>query len=129
MALLLGFVGLNVLLHQSFQRGIGGPEGASQLMMWVVVVGIVTYPLLRADLDMGYWFSFFTGLLSIAFLGLIGTGAVGPPTPAAGSAIGFVLGPVAYAAYAIVLLATTYLARPDRDKAADAVRPTGNVSS
>lgn len=115
-ALLLGFIGLNVLLHQSFIRGVGFvPDGASQLMMWVAVVGIVSYAVLRHDLTAGYWLSFLTGVLFLVFVGIIGSGLLGP-LPSGGPLIGFVLGPVAQVVYAIVLIGSTYMALRERDK-------------
>lgn len=109
-ALLLGFIGLAVLLHQAFVQGTGFvPQGASQLMMWVVVVGIVGYATLRQDLTVGYWLSSLTGILYLAFTGATMSGLLGP-LPSGGPAIGFVLGPVAQGAYAIVLIVAAYLA-------------------
>jgi hypothetical protein len=112
-ALLLGYVALNVLLHQAFVRGVGASDGAAQLMMWVAVVGVVSYAALRQELDAGYWLAFLTAILSVAFNGLIGSGVLGiVPTEASG--VGFVLGPVAHVAYALVLFVATYLALRER---------------
>lgn len=107
-ALLLGFIGYNVLLHQAFIRGIGAPEGASQLMMWVAVVGLVSFSAISSGLTPGYRLAALTGLLSLVFTGIIGAGILGPP--ASGPVIGFVLGPVANAVYAIVLIVAAYMA-------------------
>jgi hypothetical protein len=124
-ALLLGYVGLNVLLHQSFVRGIGGVEGAAQPMMWIAVVGVVSYATLRRDHPAGYWLSYLTGALGLAFNGLIGSGAVGI-VPTEGSGVGFVLGPVAHVAYAVVLIAATYLAARERRGPGDATPASGD---
>jgi len=108
-ALLLGFVGYNVLLHQAFVRGIGAPEGASQLMMWVAVASLVAYSVARSGLTAGYWLAAGTGLLSLVFNGVIGSGVLGS-LPNDGLSIGFVLGPAANALYAVVLVVVGYLA-------------------
>lgn len=118
-ALLLGFVVLAALLHQSFVQGAGFvPAGASQLMMWVAVVGVVGYVALRQDLAVGYWLSFLTGVLYVASAGIIVSGLLGP-LPEGGPAIGFVLGPVAQVAYAVLLLVVTYVALRERGDASD----------
>lgn len=124
-ALLLGFIGLAVLLHQAFIQGTGFvPEGASQLMMWIVVVGIVGYATLRQGLTVGYWLASVTGFLYLAFTGAIMSGLLGP-VPSGGPAIGFVFGPVAQAAYAIVLITAAYLALRERGSKAS-VSEAGN---
>lgn len=105
--LLLGFVALNVLLHQSFVRGIGGPEGASQLAMWVAVVGVVSYPMLNPGLPIGYWLTGLTGVLGFGLLAIIGSGMLGP-MPMDGPTIGFVLGPVAYGVFSLFLIVVAY---------------------
>ena len=109
-ALVLGFIALNILLHQSFIRGIGGPEGASQLVMWVAVIGIVGYPLLQQNLLIGYWLAVITGMLGLVLLAIIGTGVLGP-MQTGGPMIGLVLGPVAYGVYSIVLIVVAFVAR------------------
>jgi hypothetical protein len=114
-ALLLGFIGLAVLLHQSFVQGAGFvPTGASQLMLWVTVVGIVGYATLRQGLTVGYWLSSLTGILYVVFTGILMSGLLGP-LPSGGPAIGFALGPVAQTLYAIVLVVASYLALQERD--------------
>lgn len=121
-ALLLGFVAMAVLLHQSFVQGAGFvPTGASLLMMWVAVVGIVGYAALRRDLTAGYWLSSLTGLLYLASAGIIMSGLLGP-LPSGGPPIGFVLGPIAQVVYAVVLIGFTYMAFRER-------RNTGEVST
>jgi hypothetical protein len=112
--LLLGFVALNVLLHQAFVAGIGGPEGASQLMMWIAVFGVVSYAVVRQRLTVGYWLSILTGILSLVFTGVILSGTLGA-LPTGGSLVGFVLGPIAGAAYPLVLIVVTILALRERD--------------
>ena len=115
-ALLLGFIALAVLLHQTFIRGAGFvPTGASQLMLWVTVVGIVGYATLRQDLTVGYWLSALTGLLYLVFTGILMAGLFGP-LPSDGPAIGFVLGPLAQGLYAVVLIVATVLALRERGK-------------
>jgi hypothetical protein len=114
-ALLLGFIGLAVLLHQSFVQGAGFvPTGASQLMMWVTVVGIVGYATLRQGLTVGYWLSSLTGILYVVFVGILMTGLLGP-LPSGGPAIGLVLGPIAQTLYAVVLVVASYLALREHD--------------
>jgi uncharacterized protein YqgC (DUF456 family) len=115
-ALVLGFVGYNVLLHQAFIRGIGAPDGASQLMMWVAVVGLVSYAAISSDLAVGLWLAAGAGLLSLAFNGIIAAGIVGPPS--SGPVLGFVLGPVANALYAFLLVVVGYMAVRERGKSA-----------
>ncbi|AUV84501.1 hypothetical protein C2R22_23435 (plasmid) [Salinigranum rubrum] len=113
-ALLLGFIALAVLLHQTFIQGAGFvPTGASQLMLWVTVVGIVGYATLRRDLTVGYWLSALTGLLYLAFTGILMAGLLGP-LPSDGPAIGFVLGPLAQGLYAVVLIVVAVLALRER---------------
>lgn len=128
-AMLLGFVGLAVLLHQSFVQGAGFvPAGASQLMMWVAVVGIVGYVALRRGLAAGYWLAFLTGVLYLVSTGLIVSGALGP-LPAGGPMIGFVLGPIAQGLYAAVLIAVTYMALRERGGKSDASERSSDVSA
>jgi hypothetical protein len=128
-ALLLGFVGMAALLHQSFVQGAGFvPAGASQLMMWVAVVGIVGYVALRRGLAAGYWLAFLAGLLYLASTGLIVSGALGP-LPEGGPVIGFVLGPIAQGAYAVVLIAVTYVALRERGGRNDVSESGGDVTA
>ena len=116
-ALLLGFVALAALLHQAFVQGAGFvPAGASQMMMWVAVVGIVGYATLRRDLAVGYWLASLTGALYLVFTGLIMSGTLGP-LPSGGPLIGLVLGPIAQVVYAIVLIASAYMALRERGEA------------
>jgi hypothetical protein len=108
--LLLGFVGMAALLHQTFLQGGGFvPTGASQLMMWVAVLGIVAYATLRRDLAVGYWLSLLTGGVYLAFVGVLFAGVLGP-LPEGGPLVGFVLGPVAQSAYAVVLILSAAVA-------------------
>jgi hypothetical protein len=128
-ALLLGFVALATLLHQSFVQGAGFvPVGASQLMMWVAVVGIVGYVALRRVLTAGYWLASLTGLLYLAFIGLIFSGALGP-LPEGGPVIGLVLGPIAQGAYAVVLIAVTYGALRERGSQSDVHERDSDVTA
>jgi hypothetical protein len=124
-ALLLGFVALNALLHQAFVAGVGAPGGASQLMMWTAVFAVVSYALLRRRLAVGYWLSILTGVLSLVFTGVIVSGALGP-LPVDGPLVGFVLGPVAGAAYPLVLIVVTVVALRERDGTAAASAPSGD---
>lgn len=128
-ALLLGFVGMAALLHQSFVQGAGFvPTGASQLMMWVAVVGIVGYVALRRDLAAGYWIASFTGLLYLVSIGLIMSGALGP-LPEGGPMIGLVLGPIAQGLYAVVLIAVTYVALRERGGRSDASESSTDLTA
>lgn len=120
-ALLLGFIGMAVLLHQTFVHGGGFvPTGASQLMLWTAVIGIVGYATLHRDLTVGYRLSALTGLLYLVFTGGLMMGLLGP-LPSGGPAIGFVLGPLAQGLYAVVLIVAAVLALRERG-AADEVR-------
>lgn len=105
--LLFGFIALNLLLHQSFIRGIGGPEGASQLVMWVAVIGIVTYPIMDQGIELGYWLIVLTGLLGLGVLAIIGLGVLGPMNTE-GPLIGLILGPVAYGVFSLLLIVVGY---------------------
>jgi hypothetical protein len=110
-----------VLLHQAFLEGVGFvPDGASQLMMWVAVVGIVAYAAVRGDLAAGYWLSVATGVAFFVALGVMGSGLLGP-VPTGGPAIGLLLGPVAQALYAVVLIVASYLAMRERRENSEAI--------
>lgn len=113
-ALLLGFVGMALFLHQSFVHGAGFvPPGASLLMMWVAVAGIVSYAMLRRDLTAGYWFASLTGLLFLASTGIIMAGLLGP-LPSGGPLFGLVIGPVAQVVFATILIWSAYLGLSER---------------
>lgn len=118
-ALLLGFVGMATLLHQSFVHGAGFvPSGASLLMMWVAVVGIVSYTMLRRDLTAGYWFASLTGLLYLASTGILMAGLLGP-LPSGGPFFGLIIGPVAQVVFAVLLIWSAYKGRTEHRKVVD----------
>jgi hypothetical protein len=128
-ALLLGFAAMAALLHQAFVQGTGFvPAGASQLMMWVAVVGIVGYVALRRGLTAGYWLASLTGLLYLAFVGLVFSGALGP-LPEGGPMIGLFLGPIAQGLYAVVLVAVTYVALRERGGRSDVSESGDDVAA
>lgn len=113
-ALLLGFVGMAVFLHQSFVHGAGFvPPGASLLMMWVAVVGVVSYAMLRRELTAGYWLASLTGLLYLASTGVLMAGLLGP-LPSGGPLFGLVIGPVAQVVFAVILIWSAYLGLSER---------------
>jgi hypothetical protein len=118
-----GFVVLNLILHGTFLAGIGGPQAATQLVMWVAVVGVAAFLLVRRGIGAGYLLSYLTGVLGIGVNVVVGSGLLGDlgatsPSPV----LGFVLGPVAYTALAVAVIAATYLARRERERGTDAGR-------
>jgi uncharacterized protein YqgC (DUF456 family) len=113
-ALLLGFVAMATLLHQSFVHGAGFvPPGASLLMLWVAVAGIVSYAMLRRDLAAGYWLASMTGLLYLASTGVLAAGLLGP-LPSGGPLFGLVIGPIAQVVFAVILIWSAYLGLSER---------------